>query len=393
MVQPHVFEAPVNAISRLRVWLVCTGVGVFNRGIETFSRECFDGLHGIEGLQLQLLKGSGPPVPPDEVRLPCLPRTGVLARLLGSTMRRTPYVAEQLSSLLPLLWRLHRQRPHVVFTSEGNLRRWLYLLRPHLGLTYRILFSNGGPVQPPFPDADHVQQTTPFHREQALEAGEPPEKHSLVPYGIHVPLGDPESDRTLISDLRRRLDLPVDRPIVLSVGSLSTRDHKRADYTIREIASMSAPRPFLVMLGEINAESVPNLELAQAQLGSGNYTARFVPHADTTDYYRAADVFTLGSLQEGFGRVFLEALLHGLPCAVNDHAIMRYVLGEEGTFAHFARQGTMAASLTNILANRSALLAPAARVRRRESVRQRFSWEVLRPAYLRMFQAARASQP
>ena len=374
----------------LRVWLVCTGVGVISRGIETFARDCFDGLHGHmpDGTRLELFKGVGPDVPPDEHRLPCLPRTGVPARLLGTAIRRTPYVAEQLSSLLPLLRRLRAERPDVVFTSEGNLRRWLYLLRPRLGLTCRLLFSNGGPVRPPFPDADHVQQCTPYHRQLALDAGEPAEKHSLLPYGISVPAGEPESDPAAIAAIRRRLGLPVDRPIVLSVGSLSTRDHKRMDYTIREVAALPAPRPFLVLLGYLDADSAPILAQAQAQLGAGNHLARSVAANEVADYYRAADVFALGSLQEGFGRVYLEASMHGLPCAVNDHPIMRYVLGEEGTFADFAREGAMTALLTEILAGLPAHLAPAQRARRRENVRRRFGWESLGPEYLRVFHRA-----
>ena len=381
---------PREPAKPLRISLVCTGVGVISRGIETFARDCFDGLHGRmpEGMRIELFKGVGPGLPPDEHRLPCLPRTGMPARLLGKMMRRTPYVAEQLSSLLPLLRRLRAERPDVVFTSEGNLRRWLYLLRPRLGLTCRILFSNGGPVNPPFPDSDHVQQTTPFHLQQALDAGEPPEKHSLVPYGIQVPAGVPESDPTAIAAIRRRLGLPVDQPIVLSVGSLSARDHKRMDYTIREVASLPAPRPFLVLLGQIDADGAPILAQARAQLGEGGHVARSVAADEVADYYRAADVFALGSLQEGFGRVYLEALMHGLPCAVNDHPIMRYVLGAEDTFADFSREGAMGTALGEILAARRALLAPDVRARRRESVRGRFGWETLGPQYLQMFQQA-----
>ena len=369
----------------LKVFLVCTGVGVFNRGVETFARECFDGLHGLDGLHLQLFKGAGPDIPPDERRLFCLPRTNGAARGLGAMMRRTPYVAEQLSSLPPLLWHLRRARPDVVFTSEGNLRRWLYLLRPRLGLTCRILFSNGGPVQPPFPDSDHVQQTTPFHLRQALDAGESLEKHSLVPYGIRVPAGEPESDPATVAAIRRKLALPAGGSVVLSVGSLSVRDHKRVDYTVREVASLPAPRPHLVLLGAMDADSASNLALARAQLGESGFTARSVPYAEVLDYYRAADAFALGSLQEGFGRVYLEALMHGLPCVVNDHPIMRYVLGEEGTFGRFSEPGAMAAALAQTLAARGALLVPAARARRREDVRRRFGWEALGPAYLRMF--------
>ena len=108
----------------LRIWLVCTGVGVISRGIEPFARDCFDGLHGRmpDGTRIELFKGAGPGLPPDEHRLPCLPRTGTPARLLGTMIRRTPYVAEQLSSLWPLLRRLRAARLGVagVFDGETN---------------------------------------------------------------------------------------------------------------------------------------------------------------------------------------------------------------------------------------------------------------------------------
>lgn len=375
------------ATGDIKVWLVCTGVGVMSRGIETFARDCFDGLHGRDGLHFQLFKGAGLPVPPDERLLPCLPRTGAPAHWLASVLRRTSYVAEQFSSLLPLLWHLHSERPEVVFTSEGNLRRWLFLVRPHLGLDFRILFSNGGPLKPPFPDMEHVQQVTPYLLEEAFQAGEPPEKHSLVPYGIHVPTGPPEgSDPAAKHAARARLGLPVGRPIVLSVGSLSSRDHKRMDYTICEVASLPAPRPFLVLLGHQDEYSRSTLALARERLGPENFLAAMVPYAAVADYYLAADVFALGSLFEGFGRVYLEALIAGLPALAHDHPAMRYVLRDEGTFADFTRAGTMAAALSDLLAEPADARAAD---RRRESVRGRFGWDALAPAYLEMFHRCR----
>jgi hypothetical protein len=60
-----------------------------------------------------------------------------------------------------------------------------------------LLYSNGAPLHPPFLEVDHVQQVAPFYYDEALNAGEPPERHSLVPYGISVHAGDPDSDSTL----------------------------------------------------------------------------------------------------------------------------------------------------------------------------------------------------
>jgi glycosyltransferase involved in cell wall biosynthesis len=370
----------------VKVFLVCTGVGVISRGIETFARECFDGLHGRIGLHIELFKGAGAEAP-EEHRLWNLPRTGHAAAWMGRLIRRNSYVAEQLSSFLPLVRAIRRGRPDIVFYSDSNLGFQLHRWRRCIGVPFRLLFSNGGPCGPPFDRTDHVQQVAPYYRERALRAGEPASKQSLVPYGITVPSGPPLTDPAARRELRRRLDLPVYQPIVLSVGWISAA-HKRMDYLIREVASLPPPRPFLLMLGHIDAASPPVLHQAREMLGPTGFAARSVPYADVSPYYQTADLFTLASLQEGFGRVYLEALLHGLPAVVHDHPVTRYVLGPEGTFAALNEPGALSVALRESL---STAPDPGSMARRREYVRRRFSWDTLAPAYLDMFRACSAA--
>ena len=149
------------------------------------------------------------------------------------------------------------------------------------------------------------------------------------------------------------------------------------------------PQPFLILLGNMTAESAEIVALAREQLGEGNFTARSVSYEQVADYYRAADVFTLASLQEGFGRVYLEALIHGLPVIAHDHPVMRYVLGDEGTLADLSKPGALAQELAAELQRPN---TPEAAARRRDSVRTRFSWPVLASQYREMFCAA-AAQP
>jgi len=364
----------------IKVYLVCTGVGIINRGIETFARECFDGLCSTNGLHIELFKGAGEEKL-DEHRLWNLPRNGRLAPFLGQFIQRNSYVVEQLSSFLPFVQQIRRGRPDIIFYSDSNLGFQLYWWRKQIGVPYRLLFSNGGPCNPPFTRTDHIHQVTPYYRELALKAGEPATKHSMVPYGIQVPAGSPLCNPEERQRIRQQLGLPCDRPLILSVGWISAQ-HKRMDYTIQEIAALPEPRPHLVMLGHMDDASPPILQLAREQLGADGFTARSVPYQEVTAYYQAADIFVLGSLQEGFGRVYLEALIHGLPCVVNDHPIMRYVLGEEGTFADLSTPGSMSTVLKDLLQQP---LDSESMMRRRESVRQRFSWESLAPAYLQMF--------
>lgn len=370
----------------LRVLFCCSGVGIFNRGIETFFREAFDGLKSTPEFQARLLKGAGEKERAERA-VPCLARTSRAAPLLGRFTKRSAYAVEQWSSFPFVVQEIRRFRPDVVFTSEANLLFLLRRFRRFIGVPYRLLFSNGGPCHPPFDRYDFVHQVAPWYLKEALDAGEPPEKHFMVPYGTHVPAA-PAVDPIDKVALRQTLGQPVNRPVVLSVGWIA-RQHKRMDYVIEEVARLPEPRPYLQLLGAMDEHSSEIVELGNRLLGPQNFSARSVPPDAVTDYYRAADVFVLGSLVEGFGRVYLESLMHGLPTIAHWHPVMEYVLGDVGTLADLSTAGSLAQALQEQLTDPETR-SDATRQRRWNSVRSRFSWEVLRPQYAAMFQACAA---
>jgi glycosyltransferase involved in cell wall biosynthesis len=363
----------------VRVLFCCTGVGIFNRGLESFFREAFDGLKHTPGVEAWLIKGAGERKD-REFPVWCLPRTSLPARWLGRLFNRSAYAAEQWSSFFPVVRQIRRLRPHVIFYSDANLGFQLFFRRKWIGVPYRLLYSNGGPVGPPFDRTDCVHQVAPLYHAEALAFGEPAARHFMVPYGIQVP-PPPVSDQAAQLALRARLGMPVDRPVVLSVGAIN-RYHKRMHYVVEELSRLPPPRPFLQLLGALDEESAGILELADKLLGREDYSAKSVPYEQVFDFYRAADVFVLGSLKEGFGRVYLEALMHGLPVIAHRHPVMEYVLGGQGTFGDLERAGELAALLTRQLES-----APGgtANLRRWESVRNRFSWPELMPHYFKMF--------
>jgi 1,2-diacylglycerol 3-alpha-glucosyltransferase len=373
---------------RTRVLFTCTGVGLFNRGIETYFREAFDALRAIPEIETRLLTGVGTNSG-NERPIPCLARTGCVAPLVGKFTGRSAYAVEQWSSLPAVIVEIRRFRPHIVFTSEATLMFLLRRFRRRIGIPFRVLFSNGGPCHPPFDRHDFVHQVAPFYRDEAFATGEPQAKHLFVPYGINVPTTEfPELEER--KALRRSLGLPVDRPVVLSVGWVA-REHKRMDYVIKEVASLPQPRPFLQLLGAMDDGSRGIVSLGRETLGPDHFGAASVSPAKVADYYRAADVFVLGSLVEGFGRVYLEALSHGLPTIGHRHPVIEYVLGGAGIVGDLSRDGQLTALLERELAHLS-LATPVEALARRESVRERFGWEALRPAYREMFETA-ASAP
>lgn len=370
----------MSSKSSIRVFLLCPGLGHINRGFETFTHECFDALR-IEGrLDVRLFQGAG--ISAGLVQaLPCLKRTGVLARWIGRRIRRDPYFVEQATFTLSLIPYLILRRPDVVYLSDGAVGNALWHWRRRVGGRFKILFSNGGPLGPPFPRFDHVHQVSAQYYDEAICAGQPAESQTLIPYGFHVPEYFPLSP-VQRANLRTKLGLGVDRPVILTVGAVNS-SHKRMDYVVREIASLPTPRPTLVILGQADDETAAVLAEANRCLNPGEFVCRSVPAADIGDYYRAADLFVLGSLTEGFGRALVEAQLHGLACLAHDGTVQREVLGDDGRFADLRKPGALATMV------RVALDQSDDRVRqerRRDRAVSRFGWDALVSKYVDMIQ-------
>lgn len=370
----------------IKVSLICSGLGHIQRGYESFTQECFDALAKDTSLKVTLFKGGGTS---DNNSIPLwnLPRNAWTAKILASSLRLSsplfePYFIEQASFCLSFIPYLYQDKPNVVFFSDFALGTMLWHWRRISKLSYKLLFSNGAPNGPPFSRMDHVQHLTPVHYQAALDAGEPASKHSLVPYGIQIdreysPLSQHDQDA-----LRRHLNLPLKRPILLSVGALN-KIHKRMDYVIREVANLPEPRPYLLLLGQMDGESAEVIELANQLLGIANFQINTVPQAEVKNYYQVANAFVLASLSEGLPRVTLEAMAYGLPCLAHNYEVTRFVLGDEMFLDNFEVEGRLAGLISQ------ALLEGQNPINRRErhcTTYHRFSWDALQQDYVKMIQ-------
>jgi glycosyltransferase involved in cell wall biosynthesis len=287
---------------------------------------------------------------------------------------------EQLSFFVSLVPHLILGRPDVVYFSDKDLGDFLSRWRRWSGQQFKLLFCNGGPYPPPYCRYDHVQQVTSEFYRLALAAGAPPSQQSLIPlaFAIAPHFAPVTADRK--AELRRRLGLPRDRSIVLTVSAVNT-SQKRLDYLIQEMARLPLRRPYLVILGQIDAESPYVVQLANKLLGADGFRVETVAPGEVGDYYKASDVFVLASTREGFGMALVEAMSYGLPCLAHDYAITRYVLGEEGYFADFTTPGRLTQLMMQVL--REDLNAEVQSARHR-AVFERFAWDRLRPFYVRM---------
>ncbi|MEQ8971690.1 MAG: glycosyltransferase family 4 protein [Coleofasciculus sp. C1-SOL-03] len=369
-------------MDKIKVFIVCSGLGRIQRGFESFTQECFEALSKVKYIDITLFKGGGQSNA-KEMTLWNLPRHSWLAMQFGQMTRRGAYYIEQASFALSLLPHLYRQQPDVIYYSDGTVGNVLWHWRRFTKQSYKLLFSNGAPFFPPLlPYYDHLQQVAPSHLQVALDRGVPAAKQTLIPYGVKIPaelklLSFPERET-----LRRQLRLPQKRQIILSVGAIN-KSHKRMDYLIREIGTLSEPRPYLLLLGQQESQSPEILQLGNQLLGTDNFQVRTVASHQVADYYRVADAFVLASLTEGFGRVFLEAMSYGLPCLAHDYEVARFVLGKEGYFANFELPGSLADLIYKVLVE---VHDESKCYLRHRSVYDRFSWKKLLSSYSDMIQ-------
>jgi glycosyltransferase-like protein len=161
--------------------------------------------------------------------------------------------------------------------------------------------------------------------------------------------------------------LPERRPVLLVAGGATLFDHRD------EIDRFHALRERLDLDGSVRV------------LGP-------VSDAQLDDLYRAADVFALPSVKEGFGLAVLEALAAGLPAVVSDLDVFRTYLadGESALMAPVGDHVALAAALVRVAASPEL----AARLREGgQAVAARHGWDAAaaahEAAYARFLAAAR----
>ena len=135
---------------------------------------------------------------------------------------------------------------------------------------------------------------------------------SVIPNGVDLAKFRPK----VRSAAREACGLPLDRPIILTVGGIY--EGKGQHHVVEALARLSARRPdaVYVMVGEDRRDGyVEGLRerVARAGLGERVCFAGRKPHDALADWYSAADVFCLATQSEGWANVLLEALACGTP--------------------------------------------------------------------------------
>lgn len=348
-----------------RIAVVCSGLGLVNRGFERYTRELFDAVAGEA--DVTLFKGGGQRSTRERVLRVPNRRTWPLRRLEPDRA----VSAELVCFALRLLPHLARGRFELVHYIEPYLGNLLHAARRRLGLRFSLLLTDGlGLTAASSRRADLLHVVTPLARE-ALAGTRLDERLFFVPHGVHTADfagGGPQAEA------RARLGLPAGGRILLDVAAVNRR-HKRSDVLIEEVARV-AGEPALVLAG--HPEERDLLELGRARLGDRFFHLRLRPEQMPL-VYAAADVFIHAAVEEGFCLAAVEAMAAGLPVVVHDSPHFAWLVGDEGQLADMTRPGALAGALAGL---------PAEAGERNRARAADFDWAAVGPGYVDMYERA-----
>ncbi len=144
----------------------------------------------------------------------------------------------------------------------------------------------------------------------------PREKILVMPNWIDVERFEEEPDKR---ELRKELDLPADKKIILFAHRLSLRKGSRMILPVaRDLLSVRNDIFFAVVGTGPDEEKLRSRSQGTEAL---RHTVRLfgaVPNREIQKYFAASDVFFMPSQEEGFPRVVLEAMASGIPMVASD---------------------------------------------------------------------------
>jgi alpha-1,6-mannosyltransferase len=170
--------------------------------------------------------------------------------------------------------------------------------------------------------------------------------------------------------LRRELEIPADRTLLLYVGRLAAEKNVGTLFEAFEKLHAREPGRFhLLSVGDGTRRS--ELEHARETTGAVSWMPYCGDAAQLARIYRAADLFVHPGILETFGLVTLEAQACGTPVVgIRGSYMDRIIFTNQG---HWAGENTPAALADAIdAATRTDLVAAGAEASR--TVRERYAW-------------------
>jgi len=131
----------------------------------------------------------------------------------------------------------------------------------------------------------------------------------------------------------------LERPVVLCTGAFN--EMKRQNLLVDAFSLMD--KGTLILLG--SGELEKNIREYCEKKIKGKYIITEVPYSEIEYYYNLCDIFSLPSIDEPFGIVYLEAMRANKPVVSTDDEIRREIIGECGLLCNVENAEEYAAKL------------------------------------------------
>jgi glycosyltransferase involved in cell wall biosynthesis len=127
------------------------------------------------------------------------------------------------------------------------------------------------------------------------------------------------------------------------------------------------------------------VDYARSKLGE-RLRLTHVASNKVAELYRMADILAHAATFESFGLAIVEAASAGLPVVIHDAPHFRWLIPNSDCWVDMTQAGALARRLAFLMEHRDEL----AKMRAGELVRERFSWDHLRPQYVALYEKTNA---
>jgi glycosyltransferase involved in cell wall biosynthesis len=161
-------------------------------------------------------------------------------------------------------------------------------------------------------ESDRIVALSRFTCDKLLDVyGYPIEDVKMIPAGVDLVRFHPVMDKKAV---RERLRLPQEKGILLTVRNLEPRmGLENLIHAMQDIVK-SVPDIILIIGGTGPLKEDLVMMSRRLNLDHHVHFTGFIPEEDLPEYYQAADIFVLPTVElEGFGLVTVEALASGTP--------------------------------------------------------------------------------
>lgn len=180
--------------------------------------------------------------------------------------------------------------------------------------------------------------------------------------------------------LLKRYEINSERPVILTVARLSAQEgYKGYDNVLKTLPKLLEKYPNLLYLivGKYDIKEKQRLDKIINKLKINKHVlfTGFIEESELTDHFRLGNVFIMPSENEGFGIVFIEALVCGLPVIAGniDGSVDALDNGNFGTLVNPENIEIIESSLATIL-KKSFSENNATKLNRQKKVLEKFGF-------------------